>query len=123
MLTACMLTTQEPHVLTLELTWQSSQCAKGLSYSPFLKWPGTPSSRHMPKTSILGPEAFPLCGVSMETLRKEEAMGVPEINVQAFGGSSVVFPLCPGTAWSLCGHHSGSSGERNFQSLFKCFMD
>lgn len=47
---------------------------------------------------------------------------MPEINVR-LSKAVLCRPLCPGTAWSLCGHHSGSSGERNFQSLFKCFMD
>lgn len=32
----------------------------------------------------------------METPGKEEAMGVPEINVQAFPGSSVVLLFAPG---------------------------
>lgn len=35
--------------------------------------------------------AFPPCGVSTEALGREEAMGVPEINVQASQDSSVLF--------------------------------
>lgn len=35
--------------------------------------------------------AFPPCGLSMETPGREEAMGVPEINVQAFLGRTSVF--------------------------------
>jgi hypothetical protein len=66
--------------------------------------------------------AFPPCRVLIETPGREEATGCPRL-MPRLSEAVLYLPLCPRTAWSLCGHHSGSSGERNFQSLFKCFMD
>lgn len=53
--------------------------------------------------------------------------GVPEVLQQEGGGAGGTRGstprACPGPAGLSRGHRLGSSGEHNFRSLFKCFMD
>ena len=75
-------------------------------------------------------EKWPESGPSPDLLKEQRRHLVPGVTEAlqreggGAGGARGSTPRdCLGPARLSCGHRLGSSGEHNFRSLFKCFMD